>query len=184
MADPNQPQESATQPGATPTPPASPPAGGATPAAPASPPGGGRTNGGNGSAQPTGIDEQLAELERETAKQKLLESLKTELAPIKQKKDQAIKNYTDKKREDLLARWKAQATALERNWKDINDYPNWSALIDRVVCPIKDKIKRQAETVSALAPPQGTKQKKSPKRKPRSTRRRRSLTAGCRSISN
>ena len=159
MADPNQPQESATQPGATPTPPASPPAGGATPAASAPPPGGGRRTAAT-ARHSHGIDEQLAELERETAKQKLLESLKTELAPIKQKKDQAIKNYTDKKREDLLARWKAQATALERNWKDINDYPNWSALIDRVVCPIKDKIKRQAETVSALAPPQGTKQKK------------------------
>jgi hypothetical protein len=100
-------------------------------------------------AEPGSIDCDLTKLEEETWKRKLEESLMSELPPIQQKRDQAIKTYTEKKgnvvrRDELVARWRAQAAALERIWKDINDYPNWVEIIDKYVCPTKDEIQTQA----------------------------------------
>ncbi|MEH2530781.1 hypothetical protein V1277_002842 [Bradyrhizobium sp. AZCC 1588] len=145
MAEPNQPQESER---AIPTPPASPAA--ANTAAGAG--NGVAPNGGNGAGQPAGIDDDLTKLEKETWKRKLEETLKAELGPIKQKRDQVIKNYTDKKRDELVGRWKAQAAALDRVWKDINDYPNWIDIIDQCVCPTKEEIKKQADVVGGFEP--------------------------------
>jgi hypothetical protein len=89
------------------------------------------------------IDDELVRLEQKSAEGKSADSRKSELGPIKAKRDQAQAAY-GAKRADLYQRWKDQVAEFRVLRKDIvSVYPDWADLIKNKVCPVLDAIKTQ-----------------------------------------
>lgn len=86
------------------------------------------------------IDVELAKLEQTSADGKKADNRKSELGPVKAKRDQAQAAYTAK-RAALYQSWQDQVAEFAILRKDIvSVYPDWADRIKNKVCPVFDAL--------------------------------------------
>jgi hypothetical protein len=100
------------------------------------------------------IEQRLKEAQQAADDGKKAEAVVTALAPVAQKKKQAIDKYDEKKWDELSGRWNLQSVAISSLWRDIHcAYPNWAYRVTTAVCPVLQKIDAQQQVVDKLQPP-------------------------------
>jgi len=78
------------------------------------------------------------------------------LAPVAQKKKQAIDRYDQKKWAELSQRWKGQGAAIGSLWHDLlGAYPDWVQRVTTAVCPVLGRIGDEQQVVDKLQPARG-----------------------------